>query len=98
MGAGKGIRAIAAGRHHVAGLTDQGTVVICGGRIRLGDGPESSPQLSRYIDRDSWRNTVDGLYDPEEWTDIAAIAAGYNCTIGVKRDGSVVFSDAGSLE
>lgn len=90
----QGIRAIAAGAHHVAGLTDQGTVLICGGRILLGEEGRFASLSARSGKGNSFKQ-IDALYDPETWTDIAAIAAGYSYTIGIRRDGTVVASGDG---
>jgi alpha-tubulin suppressor-like RCC1 family protein len=79
-----GITAISAGYNHTVGLKQDGTVVAVGSA----DG---------YAECLSWTDPEEEEYRCAEygdtvstWTGITAISAGYNYTVGLKQDGTVV--------
>jgi len=72
------IVAIAAGSQHIVGLKADGTVVATGGDIRISlEGQRNPVVLQEHL-------------NVQDWTNIVAIAAGRQHTVGLKADGTVV--------
>lgn len=74
---------IACGRSHVAGLKSDGTVVAVGD---LAERSFSDPVRAKMYRVDY------GQCDVSSWTNIAAIYCGWNVTVGLKVDGTIIIA------